>query len=212
MQHLTTRDIECINFISRTNLYMTSSQIAQLFYKTSNDKSSKTVANRRLSLIVQKRQLKRVRQYVSQEFIYYAKSLPSKIEHKKLMVDFLCKLKAIGIHFDLSSVETEVRTWQKDYQIRPDLLLTIESLIGEKYHLIVECDISKKFTSQKYAKFIERRSTDTAITNVLTNKLIIVSLCDKIPQPIQLADGRIYKATWIKSDFSNISNLSYLFI
>ena len=210
--HLTTRDVKCANFINRTNLHMTSSQIAKLFYKTANEKSSKIIANRRLAVLVEKHQLKRVRQYVSQEFIYYSKKLPAKLEHKKMMVDFLCELKGLGIQIDLDSVETEVRTWQKDYLIRPDMMLIITDTKGEKYHMIIECDFSKKFTNDKYSKFIDRRLTDPIITNVITNRLIIVSVCAKKPEAIQLIDGRTYKPVWINSDFSNISNISYLFI
>lgn len=210
--HLTTRDVKCANFINRTNLHMTSSQIAKLFYQTGNEKSSKTIANRRLAVLVEKHQLKRVRQYVSQEFVYYSKSLPTRLEHKQMMVDFLCQLKVSGVSFDLDSIETEVKTWQKDYQIRPDMLMIITDLKGEKYHLIVECDFSKKFTNEKYSKFIDRRLTDPNITNVITNRLIIVSVCKTKPEPIPLQDGRKYKPVWVSSDFSNISNIAYLFI
>ncbi len=213
--YLTTRDVSVCNFIHRTNLHMTSSQIAMLFYsdRSKSDKSAKTIANRRLAIMVEKRQLKRVRQYVSQEFIYYSNKLPARLEHKKMMVDFLCELKKIGIHFDLNSVESEVRVWQKDYQIRPDMMLIINDLKGEKYHLIVECDFSKKFTSDKYSKFIANRLTDEKITNVITNRLIIVSVCKTKPEPIPLADGRRYKPVWVNpEDFSNISNIAYLFV
>jgi len=210
--HLTMRDVAVCNFIHRTNLHMTSSQIATLFYSAKNDKSSKVIANRRLAVIVQKRQLKRVRQYVSQEFIYYSKKLPTRLEHKQMMVDFLCELKKSGVHFDLDSVETEVRTWQKDYLIRPDLMLIITDSKGEKYNMIVECDFSKKFTSEKYSKFIANRLTDSAISDVITNRLIIVSVCKSKPEPIPLADGRTYKPVWVNpEDFSNISNIAYLF-
>lgn len=209
--HLTTRDVKCANFINRTNLHMTSSQIAKLFYPTSSEKSSKTIANRRLAVLIEKRQLKRVRQYVSQEFIYYSKKLPARLEHKQMMVNFLCELKRVGIQFDLDSVETEVRTWQRDYQIRPDMLMSITDSKGEKYHLIVECDFSKKFTNEKYSKFIDRRLTDPNIINVITNRLIIVSVCKTKPEPIQLLDGRRYKPVWIDSDFSNVSNLTDIF-
>lgn len=209
--HLTMRDVAVCNFIHRTNLHMTSSQIATLFYSGKNEKSSKVIANRRLAVIVQKRQLKRVRQYVSQEFIYYSNKLPARLEHKQMMVDFLCQLKKLGIQFDLESVETEVHTWQKDYQIRPDMMLIITDTKGEKYHLIVECDFSKKFTNEKYGKFITNRLKDENISNVLTNRLIIVSVCKTKPEPILLGDGRKYKPVWVSSDFSNISNIAYLF-
>lgn len=209
--HLTTRDVAVCNFIHRTNLHMTTSQIATLFYSAKNDKSSKVIANRRLGVIIQKRQLKRVRQYVSQEFIYYSNRLPARLEHKKMMVDFLCELKKIGVHFDLNSIETEVRIWQKNYQIRPDMLLIIEDSNGEKYNMIVECDFSKKFTSDKYSQFINRRLTDSAISDVITNRMIIVSVCKTKPEPITLLDGRKYKPVWVNSDFSNISNIAYLF-
>ena len=210
--HLTTRDVSCANFINRTNLHMTSSQIARLFYKTASKNSSKTVANRRLAIMIEKRQLKRVRQYVSQEFIYYSKSLPAKLEHKQLMVEFLCKLRDSGVHFDLETVETEVCTWQKDYNIRPDMLMIIENSNGEKFHLIVECDFSKKFTADKYSNFIDRRLTDPAILNIINNRLIIVSVCKTKPEPIKLSSGQVYKPVWVSSDFSNISNIAYLFI
>ena len=210
--HLTMRDVAVCNFIHRTNLHMTSSQIATLFYSAKNDKSSKVIANRRLAVIVQKRQLKRVRQYVSQEFIYYSNRLPARLEHKQLMVNFLCELKKTGVQFDLETVETEVRTWQKDYQIRPDMILLITDSKGEKYHLIVECDFSKKFTNDKYSKFLSNRLTDSAISDVITNRLIIVSVCKSKPEPIPLADGRTYKPVWVNpEDFSNISNITYLF-
>lgn len=207
--HLTTRDIQCANFINRTNLHMSSSQIAKLFYQTSNEKSSKTVANRRLAVLVEKHQLKRIRQYVSQEFIYYSKKLPTKLEHKNLMVNFLCNLKASGVSVDLDSVETEVRTWQKDYQIRPDMILTIQDSRGNKYHLIIECDFSKKFTSDKYSKFLSMRSSDESISKVVTNRLMIVSVCKSKPDPIKLMDGRLYRPVWVNSSFENITNITY---
>ena len=205
--HLTTRDVQCANFINRTNLHMTSSQIAKLFYQAGNEKSSKTIANRRLAVLIKQHQLKRVRQYVSQEFIYYSKFLPTRLEHKKMMVDFLCQLKGTGISFDLDSVETEIRTWQKDYQIRPDMLLNIEDSRGVKYHLIVECDFSKNFTSDKYAKFLSHRNNDEEIFKVLTNRLMIVSVCKVPPNPIKLMDGRLYSPVWVNSSFENITNI-----
>ena len=208
--HLTTRDVKCDNFINRTNLHMTSSQIAKLFYQTGNEKSSKTIANRRLAVLVEKHQLKRVRQYVSQEFIYYSKKLPARLEHKHMIVEFLCQLKISGISFDLDSVETEVCTWQKDYQIRPDMLLTIEDFKSVKYHLIVECDFSKKFTHEKYSKFLSNRNIDPIIFETLPNRLIVVSVCKSKPEQIQLQDGRKYKPVWVNTDFSNISNIRYL--
>lgn len=208
--HLTTRDIKCANFINRTNLHMTSSQIANLFYKAGNPKSSKTVANRRLAILVEKHQLKRIRQYVSQEFIYYSKSLPTKLEHKSMMVDFLCQLKDQGIQFELDTVKVEVQYWKRNYQIVPDLMVEVNNSKGEQYQLIVECDFSKKFTSEKYAKFINQRLTNPEISKIITNRLVIVSVCKTKPEPIKLSDGRIYKPVWVNSDFSNISNITRL--
>lgn len=45
------------------------------------------MANKRLAVLIEKQQLKRVKQYVSQEIIYYLKKLPAKLKHKKMMVE-----------------------------------------------------------------------------------------------------------------------------
>lgn len=83
---ITTRDAQVVNFIEDTQLLMTATQIARYFYKTSNSKSMDSVmviARRRLSVLAKGHYLKRMRDFVGQEYIYYqAKKPPKKVDHK----------------------------------------------------------------------------------------------------------------------------------
>ena len=75
-KHLTSRDVKLINFLEDTSLLITAKQAAMLFYKspTNNVKSSITVAQNRLKVAHELKQIKRYRDHIDQSFVYYAGS------------------------------------------------------------------------------------------------------------------------------------------
>ena len=77
-KYLTSRDIKMINFLEDTSLLITAKQAAMLFYKspTNNTKSSITVAQNRLKVAHELKQIKRYRDHIDQSFVYYTGKKP----------------------------------------------------------------------------------------------------------------------------------------
>lgn len=207
--NLTTRDLEIVKFIEKTGLPLTASQASQLWFWSGNPKSSLICAQRRLLALYKMKKISRVRQFVGQEYIYYLKKVPAQLKHKQLIVDFLCHLNMN--HFKVLSFEVEWKGIEQSYHIRPDLFLTVE-YANHKYNFVCEVDHTKTFTNrEKYGKFITQKNSDYTLKQLIPYPMLVISVCSQKPEPIPLRDGRNYKAVWINTDFSNISNLTYVF-
>ena len=93
-KHLTSRDIKLINFLEENNLIITSELAAKYFYRspTDNHKSALTVAQKRLNICCELKELKRFRDHIDQSYIYYVGKRPSKIEHRLMITEFLINM------------------------------------------------------------------------------------------------------------------------
>lgn len=200
---ITTRDAEVVNFIEETKLLMTAAQIARYFYKTSKSKNMDSVmviTRRRLAALAKGHYLKRMRDFVGQEYIYYqAKRPPKKIEHKLLMAEFLTTMKENYIN--VVDITLEYKDLQDKYKLRPDLRIVMD-FNGIEVVAFVEVDRTKTFSnSDKYINLIKSYKTDENVRKALTSNFILISVCDKKPE--------LENIFWIKSDMSNFSKFKF---
>lgn len=202
---LTTRDIQVVNFLEETRLIMTSQQIARYFYRSKKEQSLRSIqviAANRLKIMIKSRNVKRVREFNNQNYIYYnfAKA-PKRSEHKLLMSEFLVTMKEN--HFNIIKVQLEYKDLQKDYGLRPDMRIEFE-YYNIKFVAFVEVDHTKTFSNEeKYKKLIKSRKTDPKVAESLTDKFLLISICDKKPT--------MKGVQWIKSDMTNFSKFKYDF-
>lgn len=199
---ITTRDLQVIRYLEQGFL-LDAEILSRLIYWTGNKKSSLSVTQRRLKELHNLKQVKRVRQYIGQSYVYYLGKAPNKTEHRLAMSDFLSQMAINGFEILLDETETEYKALEERFGIRPDMLVTFKH--GEKtFQALVEVDLTKPFTHTKeYTKFLEARRNGEI--NILREyPIAIVSVCNKKP------DGM--KCIWIKPDWSNFSNFTYSFI
>lgn len=200
---ITTRDAQVVNFIEDTQLLMTATQIARYFYKTSNSKSMDSVmviARRRLSVLAKGHYLKRMRDFVGQEYIYYqAKKPPKKVDHKLLMAEFLTTMKEN--HINVKEIKLEYKDLQEKYKLRPDLRIVMD-FNGLEVVAFVEVDRTKTFSnSDKYINLIKNYKTDETVRKALTSNFILISVCDKKPT--------MDNVFWVKTDMSNFGKFKF---
>lgn len=200
---ITTRDVKVVNFIEETNLLMTANQIARYFYKTPNSKNMTSVmviARNRLSVLFKGRYLKRMRDFVGQEYIYYlGKKPPKKVEHKLLMAEFLTTMKEN--HIVVKDIKLEYKDLQEKYKLRPDLRIVMD-FNGLEVVAFVEVDRTKTFSnSDKYINLIKNYKTDETVRKALTSNFILISVCDKKPT--------MDNVFWVKTDMSNFSKFKF---
>ena len=129
MKKLTSRDKKMINFIHNTNMIFTIRQIADIFYKTGNPKSSYVVATRRLKVARDFGYLKMTEKIMGEPSVYYRDKVPKEPKHKLLMSEFLRLLSVSG--FTIVEVDTEYQGF-RDYSLVPDMRIIME-YNGEKY-------------------------------------------------------------------------------
>ena len=73
-----------------------------------------------------------------------------------------------------------------------------------KFVAFVEVDHTKTFSNEeKYKKLIKARKTDPKVAESLTDKFLLISVCDKKPD--------MKGVQWIKSDMSNFTKFKYDF-
>ncbi len=201
---LTTRDIHVINFLEDTRLLMNTQQISRYFYSSPsrNKGSALVVARRRLSVMTKGRYLKRVRESNNKEYIYYLNNkTPKKYEHKLLMSELLVTMNEQG--FNILKVDVEYRELQQDYGLRPDMRVEFE-YYSLNFVAFVEVDRTKTFTNEaKYKRLIEGRKVDVKVQSALSDRFMLISVCDKKP---------VMKGVqWIKTDMSNFIKFKYDF-
>lgn len=199
---ITTRDLKVIRLLEKR--FIANAEIlSRLIFWSGNEKSSLSVTQRRLKELHNLKQLKRVRQYIGQSYVYYLGKAPNKIEHRLAMSDFLSQMNVHGFEVILEETEVEFKELEELFGIRPDMLVTFKH--GDKtFQALVEIDLTKQFThANEYNRFLKARRNGE--TNLLTEyPLALVSVCDKKPKGIN--------CVWIKPDWSNFSNFTYSFI
>ena len=202
-KYLTSRDIKMINFLEDTSLLITAKQAAMLFYKspTNNTKSSITVAQNRLKVAHELKQIKRYRDHIDQSFVYYTGKKPTKLEHKLLITDFLVKFYN---EFEVVSVETEFKGLEKTYGIRPDIYIVFR-FGTHTVSTLVECDNTKGFTNgDAYSKIMKDKRAKK-ISYILPYPLLIISCTDK-------KNEHEFQPTTVKTDFTDFSKIKFALI
>lgn len=195
---LTTRDLEVIRYLEK-NFLINAEIASRLVYWTKNEASSLNIAQKRLKEMFRLKQVKRVREYVGQSYTYYLSKAPTKSKHRLMMTDFISRMVASGFEIDLDLTEVEWKGVEDQFSIRPDVLVTFT--YNEKiYHLLVEIDLTKEFTNgKKYERLINAKRNGE-LKGILDGIVGVVSVCDKKPD---------FNCIWMKTDFSNFSNLIY---
>ena len=202
-KYLTSRDIKMINFLEDTSLLITAKQAAMLFYKspTNNTKSSITVAQNRLKVAHEVKQIKRYRDHIDQSFVYYTGKKPTKLEHKLLITDFLVKFYN---EFEVVSVETEFKGLEKTYGIRPDIYIVFR-FGTHTVSTLVECDNTKGFTNGDVYSKIMKDKRAKKISYILPYPLLIISCTDK-------KNEHEFQPTTVKTDFTDFSKIKFALI
>lgn len=202
-KYLTSRDIKMINFLEDTSLLITAKQAAMLFYKspTNNTKSSITVAQNRLKVAHELKQIKRYRDHIDQSFVYYTGKKPTKLEHKLLITDFLVKFYN---EFEVVSIETEFKGLEKTYGIRPDIYIVFR-FGTHTVSTLVECDNTKGFTNGDVYSKIMKDKRAKKISYILPYPLLIISCTDK-------KNEHEFQPTTVKTDFTDFSKIKFALI
>ena len=202
-KYLTSRDIKMINFLEDTSLLITAKQAAMLFYKspTNNTKSSITVAQNRLKVAHELKQIKRYRDHIDQSFVYYTGKKPTKLEHKLLITDFLVKFYN---EFEVVSVETEFKGLEKTYGIRPDIYIVFR-FGTHTVSTLVECDNTKGFTNGDVYSKIMKDKRAKKISYILPYPLLIISCTEK-------KNEQEFQHTTVKTEFTDFSKIKFALI
>ena len=195
---ITTRDLQVVRYLEKGFL-LNAEICSRLIYWTKNESASLNVAQRRLRELFRLKQVKRVREFVGQSYTYYLDKAPTKTKHRLMMADFLSRLQVNGFEVDLEQTFVEWKGLEKNYGVRPDMLVTFK-YAGEFYQLLVEIDLTKNFTNaDKYSRvMLDKR--EGRLRELLPYHLAVTSICDTRPD---------FSAIWMKTDFSNFSNLIY---
>lgn len=195
---LTTRDLQVVRYLEK-NFLINCEIASRLVYWTKNEASSLNTAQKRMKELYRLKQAKRVREFVGQSYTYYLGKAPVKTKHRLMMTDFISRMVASGFEIDLDLTEVEWKGVEDQFSIRPDVLVTFT--YNEKiYHLLVEIDLTKEFTNgKKYERLINAKRNGE-LKGILDGIVGVVSVCDKKPD---------FNCIWMKTDFSNFSNLIY---
>ena len=198
---LTTRDLQVIRYLEK-NFLINAEIASRLVYWTKNEAASLNIAQRRLREMFKLKQVKRVREFVGQSYTYYLSKAPTKTKHRLMMTDFLSRLEINGFNVDLDHTEVEWKGLEERFGVRPDMLVTF-NYNDHVYQLLVEIDLTKEFSNAKKYERIIQAKRNGELKGILDGAIGVVSVCDKKPS----TDG--FKPIWIKTDWSNFSNLTY---
>lgn len=198
---LTTRDLVVIRYLEKRFL-LNAEILSRLVYWTGNEKYSLNASRRRLKAMHDLKQIKRVRKYVGQSYVYYLGKAPSKIEHRLMISDFLSQLSKNGFEILLDETEVEFKGLEEGYRIRPDALVTFKYQ-DKTYQLLVEVDLTKPFSNGEAYKKILAGKRSGELSSILRHPLAVVSVCDEEPEGVE--------CVWIKTDWSNFYNFTALF-
>lgn len=196
--------MECYNFLVKTKLPVTGSDLAKMFYPspTGNERSSITIAQRRLRVMHELQYVEiSNRKFGDSNYYYVGKVNERSLRHRLLMSHVIATVSTSGI--EVVDINIEKRLPEK-YGIISDIFLLCK-YNKDYFYMIVEVDISKSFNEESYIKVI----TDLK-NNALRFKypLLIVSVCDS------KLENDIIKNTVIqlKTDLSDFNKLMFNFI
>ena len=195
---ITTRDLQVVRYLEKGFL-LNAEICSRLIYWTKNESASLNVAQRRLRELFKLKQVKRVREFVGQSYTYYIDKPPTKTKHRLMMADFLSRLQMNGFEVDLDRTFVEWKGMEVLFGVRPDILVTFK-YAERVYQLLVEVDITKEFSNAKKYERIIQAKRNGELNDILPHALAVVSICDTKPD---------FNCIWMKTDFSNFSNLIY---
>lgn len=198
---ITTRDLEIIRYCEK-NFLINADIASRLVYWTKNEASSLNIAQRRMRELFKLKQLKRVREFVGQSYTYYIGKTPTKTAHRLMMTDFLSRMVMNGFEIDLDQTESEYKELEERFGIRPDMLVTF-NYADKTYQALVEIDLTKPFSNSEAYERILRAKRNGELGHLLPYPLAVISICDTKPD---------FNCIWIKTDWSNFSNLTYAFV
>ena len=198
---ITTRDLEVIRYCEK-NFLINADIASRLVYWTKNEASSLNIAQRRMRELFKLKQLKRVREFVGQSYTYYIGKTPTKTAHRLMMTDFLSRMVMNGFEIDLDQTESEYKELEERFGIRPDMLVTF-NYADKTYQALVEIDLTKPFSNAEAYERIFRAKRNGELGHLLPYPLAVISICDTKPD---------FNCIWIKTDWSNFSNLTYAFV
>lgn len=179
---ITSRDLHVIDFVDELKIASTST-IAQVFFP------SKISCYRRLKELNKSGELKRIRDNVSSEYLYFKKR-PKQFKHSLLVSDFYREL-----HKRSEIVEFKVAPKLGD--IIPDAIFAYK-INGKTYLGLLEIEISNKgFNHGKYSRFYMSESYKNFFPVMPT----IFVVGDKVKIPEQ----RNIKYSIIDTQFSNFN-------
>jgi hypothetical protein len=181
---LTTRDLQIVDFLSEYKVANTST-ITELFFP------SRVACYKRLQILNMQRVIKRVRDSVTSEYIYY-KKLPKQVKHSLLVSDFYREL-----HMKTEIINFKIEPIMGD--IRPDAVFGYKHH-GKTFAGLLEIEISHKgFNYAKYERFYNSDTYKNFLPVMPT--VFVVGYNVKFP-----TDSKIkYKV--IKTDFCNIGGV-----
>ena len=177
---LTSRDLEVVRLLEK-NMVLTAERLAVLVFSTGNERTSLTIAQRRLRTLYTKKQIKRYRNHITSSYCYYLGDDCNLSKHKKLFGDVLVALKKNG--YEIVDVCVEYRGfYEEGFQIRPDMRIELLK-DGVDFSLFVEVDSSKKFTNGEiYRDILINRNSVNCVKN---KPFAILSVCDsELPEEI----------------------------
>lgn len=198
---LTTRDLKVVRYCEK-NFLINADIASRLVYWTKNEASSLNIAQRRLRELHNLKQVKRVREFVGQSYTYFLGKTPTQTTHRLMISDFISRMVVNGFEIELDRTEVEWKGLEKQFNVRPDLLVTF-NYNGRLYHLLVEVDLTKQFSNSKKYERLIRAKKNGELKGILDGAIGVVSVCDKKPVVSEV------KPIWIKTDWSNFSNLTY---
>lgn len=198
---ITTRDLQVIRYLEKGFL-LNAEICSRLIYWTKNETASLNIAQRRLRELYKLKQVKRVREFVGQSYTYYLGKAPSKTKHRLMMSDFLSRMEMNGLHVDLDQTFIEWKGLESRFGVRPDLLVTF-IYANTTYQLLVEIDLTKEYSNAEKYRRIQQAKVDGVLKSILPHPIGYISICDKKPT------CENFRPIWIKTDFSNFSNLIY---
>lgn len=196
---LTTRDLEVVRYLE-DNLLLTADIASRLIYHTQNERSSLAIAQRRLATLYKEKQVKRIRNSITNSYVYYLGKTPTKVDHRLKISDFISRINTIG--FGIDEIQLEYSELQDTYHIRPDIMMVVD-YHKTKLCILVEVDLTKEFTNiEQYTRLAIDRKNAIPM-NLPEAPLLLVAVTDK---PIKRVKGQAKPIT-IKTDFSDIEKV-----
>jgi hypothetical protein len=177
----TTRDRQIVEFIDDYKV-ATTSTIAELFFP------SVEACYKRLQVLNANNQIKRIRDSINNEYIYY-KKLPKQIKHSLMVSNFYRELHKLA---EVANFKIEPDMGE----IQPDAVFGYKYR-GKNYLGLLEVEISHKgFNYAKYEKFYSSGSYQ--------KYLMVMPTIFVVGDSVKLPDRTNIKYLVIKTDFSNL--------